>query len=126
MDSLKLPIREIEATYTISELVIMSWHAKLQAYNMSKRFDHNKKLQPVTSAESKVVTIESGKAQKNPNNIQETDSSYILPSSINNGVPIPKKFFNSEGEMDLRLASGIEAATYLRKIGIQLTVPLMP
>jgi hypothetical protein len=48
-----------------------------------------------------------------------------MPQGINKGVSIPKKWFNEEGNLDLRLATGLEAATYLRKLGINLSVPMI-
>jgi hypothetical protein len=122
MDNLKLPIREIENTYTLSELVMMSWHSRLQNYNMSKRFAHNKATPKL--GDGKTVTIDSNR-KYNPNGVRETEDSYILPEGINQGVPIPKKFFDEEGNFDLRRASGMEAVTYLRRLGINLVVPMM-
>lgn len=105
---------------------MMGWHSKLQSYNLSKRFAHSKEKSKELSTTDKSITIDSNRSyNKNPNGVRETETSYILPSEINNGVPIPKKFFNEEGDLDLRRATGMEAVTYLRKIGIQLTIPMM-
>lgn len=52
--------------------------------------------------------------------IVETDTHYLMPKDLNNGVAIPKKFFDAKGEMDLRLATGEEACQYLRAIGLDL------
>jgi hypothetical protein len=123
MDALKLPIREIESKYTLSELVLMGWHSRLQSYNMSKRFAP-RPLPALTDGKEHNVTTINANINYNPNGVKDLGNSYGLPNGINNGVPVPKKFFNEEGELDLRLATGPEAVTYLRKLGIQLTMPL--
>lgn len=119
MEALKLPVREIESKYTTSEIIIMGWQSKLQNYNMSKKFNSSTKALPESSG--KVVDIN---YNRNPNNVRDIGDAWQLPGNINNGVPIPKKFFDEEGNFDLRRASGPEALAYLRKIGVNLTIPV--
>jgi hypothetical protein len=58
------------------------------------------------------------------NGVRESRDAYELPEGINAGVSIPKKFFNADGELDLRLATGDEAVGYLRALGVNI-VPRM-
>lgn len=122
VDSFKLPIREIDATYTLSELVMMSWNSRLQSYNMSKRFANNNKPRLETSIDGKATTDPSD--NYNPNGVRDLGNSWQLPSGINNGVPIPKTFFDEEGNFDLRRATGPQALAYLRKVGVNISIPL--
>lgn len=59
------------------------------------------------------------------NGIRETPNHYILPEGVNNGVPIPKKFFDKDGNFDLSLATGEEACAYLRAVGVNVMSPRM-
>lgn len=104
-------MREVRKKYTVSDIVLLSWDSKQKSYNLTQM---HKKHTGGTS-----TTIQSG-LKNNPNNITETDSHYLMPQDLNNGVAIPKKFFNDKGEMDLRLATGPEACNYLRALGLDL------
>lgn len=95
-----MPMREIRKKYTISDLVLMSWDSKQKSYNMRKRFHKG--------SDSEVGTV------------KDVGEAWQLPEGVNNNVAIPKKFFNDEGELDLRLATGEEACAYLRKLGISI------
>jgi hypothetical protein len=108
-----MSMREIRKKYTKSELVIMSWDSKQKAYNMS--LVRGKK--PLTASDAKTVTYEA-----NVNGIRETATAYEVPKTLNNGVAIPKKFFNQDGEIDLRQATGPEALSYLRAVGVNIAV----
>ena len=125
MDTLKLPIRQIESTYTLSELFILSWNSRLQSYNMSQRFQ-SARTPALTDGSDKVTIIDSSYSGNsgNPNGVRDLGNAWAFPDSINKGVPIPKKFFDEEGNMDLRRASGPEAVAYLQKIGVNLMVPM--
>lgn len=57
-----------------------------------------------------------------PRGIQETETAYVLPDGVNNGMPIPKKAFDEDGELDLRRLSGDQGAAYIRGLGIPLAV----
>lgn len=86
---------------------------------MSKRFANKPKLDTDKITSGKVISIDS-----NPNGVRDLGDSWQLPPNINNGVAIPKKFFDEEGNLDLRRATGPEALAYLRKVGINLSIPL--
>jgi hypothetical protein len=115
IDNFKMSIREIENRHTTSELVILSWYSRLQSFNMNKKSPR----QDLQLTDGKTVT----NYGSNPNGIVETETSYIMPRGINNGVAVPKKFFDADGSFNLRLATGPEAATYIRRLGISITVP---
>lgn len=101
-------MREIRRKYTKSELMLIAWDSKQKSYNLSKQF----KDRSSSSNSDAPSTITNG--------IRETDNAYELPEGINGGVAIPKKFFNKEGELDLRLATGDEACGYLRALGVNI------
>lgn len=50
--------------------------------------------------------------------VEELDDAYKLPSDINNGVAIPKKFFDGEGDLNLSKVTGNEAVRYLNAVGL--------
>jgi len=118
MDTFKLSMREIRKKYTKSELVLMAWDSRQKSQNMRRAYKKPK--------------LENGKEQreyvghtsgKNPNGIRETEDAYEMPSGLNKGVPVLKKWFNKEGELDLRLATGPEAVKYCNAIGINIAMP---
>lgn len=117
IDNFKLPIREIENRHTRSELAMLSWYSKLQSYNLSKNRPARDHL--ALPEGSRTNTVDG----YNPNGVTETETSYILSHGLNNGVAIPKKFFDKKGEFDLRQATGPEVATYIRRLGVNVMVP---
>jgi hypothetical protein len=110
MDTFKLPMREIYKKYTRSELVIMAWDSRWKSYSLSQM---RKKAIPKENNVDKVD-------YSSTNGIREVGNVYEVPKTLNNGVAIPKKFFNEEGEIDLRKVPGREAVSYVRAIGIPI------
>lgn len=98
-----MPMREIYSKYTRSELHVLAWESKQKANNTHKMLSRNK---------SEDGSIGSS--------VTETANAYILPSGVNNNVPIPKKLVNERGELDLRKGTGDDAFNYLTKLGIPL------
>jgi hypothetical protein len=121
VDNFKLPLREIKAKYTKSDLALVSWDSKLKSYNLGLGMKPSVKTR-ITSLENVVPSraLESDVVQ--PTGIVETEEAYILPAGVNNGVPIRKEFFDEEGELDLSRTTGPKAAGYLRALGIPLAV----
>lgn len=115
MDNLKLSMREIKKKYTKSELVMMAWDSKQKSYNMSQQFKHHS---PKDSNSERIDY------EGNSSGIRETKTSYTMPADLNNGVAIPKKFFDEAGEIDLRQATGPEALGYMRAIGFNIATRL--
>jgi len=105
-------MREIRRRYTKSDLVLLGWDSQQKSYNMSKGFKRQPKL---LSDGTKPQKLGSLNAQ-----IVETEDAYLMPDDLNNGVPIPKKFFTKDGEFDLRLATGPEAKHYMEALGVHL------
>lgn len=111
-------MREIRKRYTKSDLTLLAWDSQQKAYNMSKRFadsrrtalpEDRKSQQALTGINSRIV---------------ETDTMYLMPEEINNGVPIPKKFFDEEGNLDLSRGTGEEVRRYMEALGVSLP-PIM-
>lgn len=99
-------MREVRLKYTFSDIVLLSWDSKQKSYNMQQMHKGNR------GSEAKGYIANS--------KIVETDTHYLMPADLNNGVAIPKKFFNAKGDLDLRLATGDEACAYLRALGLDL------
>jgi hypothetical protein len=120
MDNFKLPMREIRLKYTKSELVLMAWDSRQKAYNMHKLSSNRPKIKDVAS--SNKIEYVGSTSGKNPNNISETVDAYEMPSTLNKGIPILKKWFNEEGELDLRKATGPQAVRYLNALGLNIAM----
>ena len=116
MDNFKLPLREIKAKYTKSDIALLAWNSRLQSYNLSLGFESTKSDAP------KPQLVHSDPDVISPAGVKETEKAYTLPEGVNNGVHIPKKFFDEEGEIDLRRGSGPEVARYINALGIPLVV----
>jgi hypothetical protein len=111
-------MREIRRRYTKSDLVLIGWDSQQKSYNMSKRFSGSK-----STSRDPMKLLNGG--SKEPlgalnTKIIETDDAYLMPEELNNGVPILKKWFDKEGNLDLRLATGPEAKRYLEALGVPL------
>lgn len=116
MDTFKLPMREIRKKYTRSELALMAWDSREKSANLSKRYRSGRKLKD--KADDGILDV-------GPNNgVIETKDSYELPDEINNGVAIPKRFIDKDGEINLSKVTGPEAVRYLRAIGINIMARL--
>ena len=113
VDKFNSPMREIKEKYTKSDLTILAWQSKLQTYNMTKGMKSTNKVSVSSDQDEETVA---------PAGIKETEEAYVLPAGVNNGVPIKKKFFDKDGEIDLRQVTGEEAAAYIRGVGIPLAI----
>lgn len=87
---------EIEERFTKSELGIVSWRSQETYHQMSVKMKKN--------APPMVPGVQTQKG--------------IIPEGL------PKKFFNAEGEVDLRQVTGVEAWNFMRAQGI--TLPMIP
>lgn len=87
------------------------------AANMSSRY---------AEANNKIASQQDNPIQASSSNgVKETDHAYVLPRDVNNGVAIPKRFFNKEGEVDLSKATGNEAVAYLNALGLNIGIPML-
>jgi hypothetical protein len=112
MEAFKLPMREVRKTYKKSELSIMSWRSQETAALMRSRMHTNT---PAASDENRPYV-----PSQTVRGVEDTGTAYKLPNDVNNGVPIPKKFFNADGDLDLSQATGREAVTYLKALGLNI------
>lgn len=110
-----MPMREIRQKYTLSDISLLSWHSKQQSYNMQQKYKSNSRPSNGKEGSSGGQHLKGYAAQ-----ITETETHYLMPADLNNGVAIPKKFFNAKGDLDLRLATGPEACNYLRALGLDM------
>ncbi len=109
-----MSMREIRKKYTKSELMLMAWDSKQKAYNLSLNYKRPSK--------NKITSVDNEQLEYASNGIKETATAYEVPSDLNNGVAIPKKFFDKDGEIDLRQATGPEALGYLRAVGLNIAM----
>lgn len=107
-------MNEIKRQYTRSEMTLMAWDSREKSYHMHMRY--NKSSNSPSGSDSRLLP--SGDS----NGVRETNDSYELPEGINNGVAIPKTFFNTEGEIDLRQVTGPVALKYLQAVGLSIAV----
>jgi hypothetical protein len=92
-----MPLCEIEERFVKSELAIIGWRSQETAHQMSANMKKSKE-----------------------------DSGDPSGAQNDGTVPIglPERFFNSDGEVDLRQVTGADALNFLRKQGVN--VPFIP
>lgn len=95
-----MPLYEVEQRFTSSELAIVGWRSQETAYLMDKQM---KKGQANAGP-----PVEAGELMTDPS----------LPYGL------PERFFNKDGELDLRQVTGAEALRFLRTQGVN--VPFVP
>jgi hypothetical protein len=115
-----MPLREIRKRFTFSEMALMSWRSREMSANMAK--GHRKPPDNDTAETTTKELPDYGLQhhQPNPSRVIEHDDSYELPEHINNGVKIPKVFFNKDGDLDLSKATGPMAVRYLNAVGLNI------
>lgn len=107
-----MPMREVRKTYKKSELSILSWRSQETAAQMHSKMHSNT---PTVNGESMPYV-----PSQTVRGVEDTGTAYKLPNEVNNGVPIPKKFFNADGDLDLSQATGREAVVYLKALGLNI------
>lgn len=104
-----IPLRDIEETFTKSELVILGWRSQEQAYKMRLRMDR-----PVSSdtkfSEEESKVKDKGKRKE------------YMDAEVPEGLP--DRFFDEEGEVNLSKATLKDAVQYMNAIGIKMPMPL--
>jgi hypothetical protein len=113
MESLKMPMREIEAKYTTSELAIMAWRGSEMGFNMRARTQevprgHIGPLNPTTVTPDPLDYFEYDPPERDLRVIDEKLE------------PIAHKMVNEQGEIDLRRLTGAEALRYMGALGISV------
>lgn len=99
METFQLPLSEIEERFTKSELMIVGWRSQETAYQMD-------------------LQMKKGSSAVGPP--QEARAMYNDPTLPTN---LPAKFFNKDGEVDLRQVTGPEALKFLHLQGIDIFAP---
>jgi hypothetical protein len=119
-----MPMREVRKKFTFSEIAIMSWRSKEMSANMHKNRSPKERSEETPVHEDSKPLPDYGlqhKPVRHPSvRIEETEDSYKLPSDINNGVAIPKKFFDDEGDLNLSKVTGAEAVRYCNAVGLKI------
>jgi hypothetical protein len=100
IEAFKMSTREIEAKFTKSEIVFLSWSSRETSFNLEKRF---KPLPESTGGERET---------RNYGGVE-------VPRDL------PERFYDPKtGEIDLSRVTGSDAYKYFQKIGIRL--PIFP
>jgi len=95
-----MPLCEIEERFCKSELGIIGWRSQEVAYHMDKK-------------------MKKGSAEAGPS--EEARAHFNDPSLP---TSLPERFFNKEGELDLRGVTGADALKFLGMQGVN--VPMVP
>lgn len=121
-----MPLRDIRKKFTFSEMALMSWRSREMSANMASG-----RTTPRQESKTETVTKElpdyglrHEPVHHHASKVIEHDDSYELPQDINNGVKIPKTFFNTEGDLDLSKTTGPAAVRYLNAVGLNIPTVL--
>lgn len=106
MNDLKMPLREIHARYTKSELAILAWRAGEVSHTIASR---------TSQSRGGTFTPQQTSSQRE----------FALPESDMADLerrlgPVAYKLENEKGQVDLRQLTGEEAMIYMRSLGIQM------
>lgn len=100
VETFQMPLREIRDRFTWSELVLMGWRSAEQTHQLKSKTPENLRAAPAAT----------GKKRK------AYGPDELIPDNL------PDRFFNEEGEVDLRKVTGKDAARYLNAIGIHVPI----
>ena len=114
METFQSPMREVRKRYTFSEVTIMAWRSREQSAAMAKGY-----VKPEPGPKGSAPVKDDGPRRPQVH-VQETEDSYQLPDNINNGVALPKTFFEEEGELNLSKVKGSQAVKYLNALGLNI------
>jgi hypothetical protein len=98
VETFQLPLREIKERFTWSEVVLMGWRSQEQVHQLKKK-----------TPKGIGAHAGDGKPRK-----------HYSPGEIPDNLP--DRFFNEEGEVDLRQVTGRDAVQYLAAIGLKVPV----
>lgn len=108
-----MPLEEVWERFTKSEMAILSWRSQEQYWQMKMRMgDRPRRKQKV----DKKAAQQLAKAREG----SRLDYEDELVDNL------PDKYFNNEGELDLRNVTGPEAIAYLNAKSQALNLPLFP
>lgn len=100
-----MPLREIEAQFTRSEMHMLAWRSQEQYWQMKDKFKETEK----TSGQLDIPM-----PHKGSKNRKEYDGK--VPTNL------PDHFYNEQGEIDLRQVTGDEAYRFFQMQGIRLPI----
>jgi hypothetical protein len=100
MEALGLPLRDIEAKYTISEVTLMAWRSQEQGHQMRARSDKARKSVAHTH------TPESNKRIQHLEQLSDT---------------MDKPLVDKDGDFTLKHQSGEDAAKFLAAMGFPVS-----
>lgn len=103
IETFQAPLHEIEERFKKSELAIVAWSSQEQSEHLRQR---------MKQSETK------GQAQYG------TPPNAKIPPGSSVPEGLPARFFNKDGELDLRGVTGMEAWQYMQAIGKRL--PYIP
>jgi hypothetical protein len=100
VETFQMPLREIKERFTWSEIVLMGWRSQEQTHQLK----------------SKSGNIRSWKEDKANVKQRKAYAEGEIPANL------PDRFFNEEGEVDLRKVTGRDAVQYLAAVGIHVPI----
>jgi len=111
METFCLPLHEIEARFTRSELFIMGWRSQEQHYHMKRKMAKYEK--PESESGSRGVSRHRyGPGDKIPEGLPEK---FFAPDTVRDKFG---KVMASPGEVNLSQVTGEEARRYMAAIGM--------
>ena len=113
MDSLKMPMREVRAKFTKSEVFIMGWHSSEQAHQMKIR--RHKVPSGPNDSSTGLQTSNMG----DPYEVAASVNERVLEERL--GDSVISRMTTKEGEVDLRKLSGTEALHFMRCMGVNIS-----
>jgi hypothetical protein len=106
-----LPLNEIRKRFRLSEMVILAWRSQEQVHRMKRRYPTSRRRSvPDETPSALGDNVGTGRQKKS------RTSDAFMPEGLS------AKYFNEEGELDLRRVTGREAYRYFQSIGIQLPI----
>lgn len=94
-----MPFYEIEERFTRSDLAVVGWRSQETSYKLDQQ-------------------MKRGHAAAGP------PADFKIPEGTTIPAGLPERFFNKDGELDLRQVTGADALKFLRAQGIN--VPFVP
>lgn len=103
-----MPLREIEDKFTLSELVMTAWRSQEIASQMGKDVDVKTSSSPTTSKNRVHDEIDPETQKRKPGLTHDLIES------------LPDRFFNEEGDLDLRRVSSEDALKFFQAAGMPI------
>jgi len=128
-----MPIWEIEEKFTKSEIALVGWRSTETSYNLRKGMEKSKeegekKNRSLLEA-GRRLTVQERLSKQMLSEVSELDGGEPEPTAIDTKKKattqkLVDKLRNSEGEMDMRKATGAEARKIFEQLGMPLPIML--